>query len=116
MDKNTQLTRNFKWGEFWCHGQEPPMEYYDNIAELAHKLQILRDWFRKPIIITSGWDGSFHDRSDNCCVVVFEVGRRAGRIGRVKKAFHSAMKKAEENKKDKIVERFRSRQIVRSGD
>lgn len=68
------------------------------------------------IIITSGWNGSFHDRSDNCCVIVFEVGKRAGRIGRVKKAFHSAMKKAEENKKDKIVERFRSRQIVRSGD
>lgn len=62
MDKNTQLTRDFKWGEFWCQGQEPPLEYYDNIMELAHKLQILRDWFRKPIIITSGWRTPEHNK------------------------------------------------------
>jgi len=38
------------------------MEYYDNIMELAHKLQILRDWFRKPIIITSGWRTPEHNK------------------------------------------------------
>ena len=68
------------------------------------------------IIVTSGWNGSFHDRSDNCCIVSFEVGRRSGRIGRVRNAFSSAMKKAEENKRDKIIEKFRSKQMVRHGD
>jgi len=68
------------------------------------------------IIVTSGWNGSFHERCDNCCVVVFEIGKRAGRIGRTRNAFKVAMEKATKNKKDKIIEKFKSRQMVRFGD
>lgn len=68
------------------------------------------------IIVTQGWNGSFHDCVNNSCVVSFEVGRRAGRIGRTRNNFKRALSIAQQNKKDKQVERFINRQAVRPGD
>jgi hypothetical protein len=52
---DTQLTTNFKYGEFFCRGEKPPDKYFNNILELAQQLQILRDISKGPIRIESGW-------------------------------------------------------------
>lgn len=48
MDKYTQLTANFIWGEFWSNNfgkprVEPPKEYYPNILHVAQQLQLVRN-------------------------------------------------------------------------
>ena len=63
MNENTQLTKNFKYGEFWCHGIEPPEKYRDNIINLAKELQKLRDVLRRPIRITSGYRTPAHNKA-----------------------------------------------------
>ena len=55
MDKDTQLTQHFKWGEFWCRNIEPPEEYYDNILLVATELEKLRGVVGKPIRINSAY-------------------------------------------------------------
>ncbi len=68
MDKNLQLTRSFKWGEYWSNNfgkpkVEPPREYFDNIYRIAFELQKVRDRLNQDfnpkkeiqIVITSGW-------------------------------------------------------------
>ena len=61
-------------------------------------------------------ESSFHDRVDNACVVSFEIGKRAGRIGRTRNNFKRATEKAKEERRDKQVVRFFSRRMVRNGD
>ena len=53
MDK--QLTKNFKYSEFFCKGIEPPAEYFNNVMQCALQLQKVRDIIKKPIIITSAY-------------------------------------------------------------
>lgn len=56
-----QLTKNFKYSEFWCNGIEPPTGYYPNILTLAKELQKVRDAVGIPITITSGWRSKAHN-------------------------------------------------------
>jgi len=60
MDADTQLTTNFKYGEFYSNSTsgkkiEPPEELYDNVLLVAQELQKVRDATGRPIRITSGW-------------------------------------------------------------
>jgi len=48
MDKDTKLTDNFKWYEFWSNNFgkpkiEPPEKYYPHILHIAKQLQKVRD-------------------------------------------------------------------------
>jgi uncharacterized protein YcbK (DUF882 family) len=62
LNDETQLTENFKYGEFFCDGIQLPDEYYPNILALAKELQKLRDYYKKPIIINSGWRTEEHNK------------------------------------------------------
>lgn len=55
MNANENLTNNFKYGEFFCQGIEPPTEYFNNLMQCAIQLQKVRDIIKKPIIITSAY-------------------------------------------------------------
>jgi len=63
MNKDTQITANFKFGEFWCCGQIPPQQYWENIINLAIELQDLRDIVGRPITITSGYRTKEHNKA-----------------------------------------------------
>jgi len=87
---------------------------YQNISWIPKESTDIHN--NRGIIITGGWNHSFHERSDNACVVSFEVGKRAGRIGRTRNNFKRAMEEAKKERRDKQVVRFFSRQMVRPGD
>ena len=87
---------------------------YENISWIPKESKDINN--NRGIIITGGWNHSYHERSDNACVVSFEVGKRAGRIGRTRNNFKRAMEMASEEKRDKQVVRFFSRRMVRPGD
>ena len=87
---------------------------YQNISWIPKESKDINN--NRGVIITGGWNHSFHERSDNACVVSFEVGKRAGRIGRTRNNFKRAMKIAGEERRDKQVVRFFSRRMVRNGD
>tara|TARA_R110001632_G_scaffold1171_5_gene4736 strand:- start:2928 stop:3323 length:396 start_codon:yes stop_codon:yes gene_type:complete len=58
-----QLTTNFTLREFECNDGTPvPKKYIDNVKELAHNLQVLRDEIKKPISINSGYRHSFYNK------------------------------------------------------
>lgn len=61
MNANTILTTNFKYGEFWCLGVEPPEAYFENIKAVAVELQKVRTILGKSITITSGWRSLQHN-------------------------------------------------------
>jgi hypothetical protein len=61
MNADTQLTKNFKFKEFFCCGQIPPEQYWQNIINVAIELQKVRDILKKPIIITSGYRTIAHN-------------------------------------------------------
>ena len=63
MDATTKLTKNFRYGEFWCNGIEPPVRYRGNIQKLADELQKLRDIVKRPIVITSGYRTVKHNKN-----------------------------------------------------
>lgn len=51
-----QLTKNFIISEFNCHdGTAVPKKLMPNILKLANNLQVLRDYFGKPILLNSGY-------------------------------------------------------------
>ena len=87
---------------------------YENISWIPKEFKDINN--NRGIIVTGGWNHSYHERSDNACVVSFEIGKRAGRIGRTRNNFKRAMEIANEIKRDKQVVRFFSRQMVRPGD
>jgi hypothetical protein len=87
---------------------------YENISWIPKESTDIHN--NRGIIITGGWNHSFHERSDNACVVSFEIGKRAGRIGRTRNNFKRAMEIAGEERRDKQTVRFFSRQMVRPGD
>jgi len=60
---NTQLTTNFKYGEFFSNGVQPPDEYFNNILAVAKELQRVRNIIKIPIKITSGWRTKEHNAS-----------------------------------------------------
>lgn len=55
-----KLTKNFEYGEFWSGSIrgvkiEPPIEFFERIEKMATELQKVRDYIKRPIIITSGY-------------------------------------------------------------
>ncbi len=61
MEFNDYISKDFKYGEFFCNGIEPPEKYFDNIFKLANCLQKVRDAVKRPITITSGWRNKQHN-------------------------------------------------------
>jgi hypothetical protein len=62
-NRYTQLTTNFRYGEFFCQGVQPPDSLYPNILALAQELQKLRTLLGKSITIISGWRTVAHNAS-----------------------------------------------------
>ena len=87
---------------------------YENISWIPKESKDIDN--NRGIIVTGGWNHSYHDRVDNACVVSFEVGKRAGRIGRTRNNFKRAYEIAKEERRDKQTVRFFSRRMVRPGD
>jgi len=55
-------TKNFDIKEFACKdGTAVPEMYYGNVKELMENLQVLRDFFGKPIVINSGYRTEKHN-------------------------------------------------------
>ena len=58
------LSKNFKLSEFACKdGVQVPAVYWENVQELANNLQVLRDSFKKPILINSAYRHLDYNRS-----------------------------------------------------
>ena len=87
---------------------------YENISWIPKESKDINN--NRGFIVTGGWNHSFHDCAHNSCVVSFEVGKRAGRIGRTRNNFKRAMEIAKEERRDKQTVRFFSRRMVRPGD
>lgn len=59
---DTQLTANFRAGEFASRGQLPSdARVQAAITKLAQALQVLRDEVGKPITVISGWRSAAHN-------------------------------------------------------
>ena len=60
--QDIQLTTNFRLSEF-LHGVQaiPAPWILDNLAQLANRLQVIRDLLGKPIIINSGYRSPQHN-------------------------------------------------------
>lgn len=59
-----QLTKNFTITEFGSKDGTPvPSELFDNVAELARNLQVIRDKVGKPVIINSGYRSPDHNKA-----------------------------------------------------
>ena len=57
-----KLTKNFNKREFDSKdGSEMPSEVLENIKELANNLQVLRDKFKAPIRVNSGYRSPTHN-------------------------------------------------------
>lgn len=58
------FTKNFTLSEFACNDGTPvPKEYIPNAQELATNLQVLRDHYNKPIVITSAYRHPEYNKS-----------------------------------------------------
>lgn len=63
LTKDTHLTPNFTLGEFLTKEDAiPPPEVVENLRCLANRLQAVRDFFGKPIRITSGYRSAAHNQ------------------------------------------------------
>jgi len=61
--KHSQLNKNFQLKEFACKdGTAVPLELQKNVFELMQNLQVLRDYFGKPIIINSAYRTEKHNK------------------------------------------------------
>lgn len=60
--RTLQLTPHFRLGEF-LHGDDPmpPPWILENITRLAHRLQVVRDLFGKPVLVNSGYRTRAHN-------------------------------------------------------
>jgi len=57
------LTQNFSLHEFRCKdGSDVPEELLENVQELANNLQVLREFFGKPIRVISGYRSPKYNR------------------------------------------------------
>jgi len=57
-------TLHFQLSEFACKDGTPvPEKYYDNVWVLMQNLQVIRDYFGKPITINSGYRTEKHNAS-----------------------------------------------------
>lgn len=61
ISANTQLTPNFKLGEFLHGASIPSSDILENLKQLANRLQVIRDLLNKPIIINSGYRSAQHN-------------------------------------------------------
>lgn len=61
-----RLAKNFYLSEFACNDEQRtpvPAEYLDNVRLLAVNLQVLRDYFNKPVIVVSGYRTPKHNKA-----------------------------------------------------
>ncbi len=81
LDKDIQLTENFNLREFYCKGERPPEELIPNIQRVADNLQMIRNYFGKPIHINSGWRCEKHNSQlDNASKKSFHLSGLASDI------------------------------------
>ena len=59
----SQLTVNFNLSEFIRPGVAVPTEALNNLKLLAQRLQVIRDYYNKPITITSGYRTPAHNQA-----------------------------------------------------
>jgi len=60
----TQLTKNFNSFEFACKDGTPvPYRYKENVKNLAENLQVLRDYYKMPVHINSGYRTKSHNKA-----------------------------------------------------
>lgn len=58
------LTKNFKKSEFECKcGCEMPDEVLTEITKLAGNLQVIRDFIRKPMVLTNAYRCAEHNKA-----------------------------------------------------
>ena len=58
------MTKNFNIKEFQCNcGCKTPENLKHNILVLANQLQVLRDYVKKPIILTNGYRCPKHNKA-----------------------------------------------------
>lgn len=71
-----QLTRNIKLSEFDCRDGTPvPESLIPAARRAAQNLQVLRDWWQRPLIITSGYRHEAYNRSVGGAEQSFHLGR-----------------------------------------
>lgn len=58
--RDIKLSRDFSLSEFACRDEKRSV-YVD--AELVQRLQLLRDYFKRPVVITSGYRSREYNRS-----------------------------------------------------
>jgi uncharacterized protein YcbK (DUF882 family) len=58
-----QITKDFNVSEFECRCRNCEIGNIDNIKKLAKELQIIRDYFGKPIKINSGYRCETHNKA-----------------------------------------------------
>lgn len=88
---------------------------FQHISWIPKEMQEIHG--NRGFIVTGGWNHSFHACEHNSCIVSFEVGKRAGRIGRTRNSFNRAVSIAQIEKwRDKVTEKLFCRSLVRPGD
>ena len=88
---------------------------FQHISWIPKEMQEIHG--NRGFIVTGGWNHSFHDCAHNSCIVSFEVGNRAGRIGRTRNNFKRAVSIAQIEKwRDKVTVKLFCRSLVRPGD
>jgi len=60
LDELIPGATHFRWGEFlylpqWGVHAFPPLEVYLNLVQTASKLHWIREYFRRPVLVTSGY-------------------------------------------------------------
>lgn len=59
-----QLTKHFKWSEFWCKsGSVMSADLFPNILTLAIQLETLRRYYGKPVTVLSGFRDPVYNRN-----------------------------------------------------
>lgn len=57
-----KLTTHFKSEEFGCNGKDIPKSLIKNCTRVAEVLEVIREFFQKPIIINSGYRTIIHNK------------------------------------------------------
>jgi hypothetical protein len=57
-----KLTKNFKSEEFGCNGKDLPKNLIKNCTRVAEVLEVIREFFQKPVIISSGYRTLSHNK------------------------------------------------------
>lgn len=62
MNPDDKVTKNIWWSELACKDGTPvPAQYRDNAVRVAKRVQVVRDFFNKPVDISSGYRTEKHN-------------------------------------------------------